>query len=139
MDRRGEALVPEILHILETCIYARDLTAAERFYTDVLGLEKMTAEFPRHVFFRVSGQSVLLIFNPDETIKKQDIPAHGSHGPGHVAFAIAHQELDAWREHLGRCGVVIEAEVAWPNGAKSLYFRDPAENSVEIVTNEMWT
>lgn len=41
--------------------------------------------------------------------------------------------LDAWRDHLVACGVMI-----LPLGGKSLYFRDPAENSVELVTWGVW-
>lgn len=130
--------MPKIAHVLETCLYGRDLAAMERFYADVLGLEKMADEYPRHVFFRVSDTSVLLIFNPTETAKKQDAPSHGATGPGHIAFATAEKELDAWGDHLRRHGVTIEREITWPNGARSLYFRDPAGNSTEIVTGDIW-
>ena len=35
-------------------------------------------------------------------------------------------------------GMTIEADFRWPNGARSLYFRDPAGNSVEIVDPGLW-
>jgi hypothetical protein len=35
-------------------------------------------------------------------------------------------------------GVAIEQEVDWPRGGKSLYFRDPAGNSVELLTPGVW-
>ena len=35
-------------------------------------------------------------------------------------------------------GVSIEKEVEWPKGGKSLYFRDPTGNSVELVTPGVW-
>lgn len=54
--------------MLETALYARDLDKAETFYEDVLGLEKIARAANRHVFFRC-GPGVLLIFNPDETVK----------------------------------------------------------------------
>jgi catechol 2,3-dioxygenase-like lactoylglutathione lyase family enzyme len=38
--------------ILEAVLYARDLAAAERFYTEVLGLAAFQREEGRHVFFR---------------------------------------------------------------------------------------
>jgi len=124
--------------ILETCLYARDLAPIERFYTQVLGLQKMSAEYPRHVFFHVSQTSVLLVFNPDVTIKKTEIPAHGAIGPGHVAFAVEPDDLEAWKTYLPAEGVEIEREITWGNGARSIYFRDPAGNSVEIVTKQIW-
>lgn len=110
----------------------------ERFYTDILNLQRMSAEYPRHVFFRVSPHCVLLVFNPDETARKQDIPSHGTRGPGHLAFAVKPDELENWRRHLTDRMVAIEREITWPNGAQSIYFRDPAGNSVEIVTEQIW-
>lgn len=130
--------VPGILHVLETCLYARDLAAMETFYGQLLGLQCMSAEYPRHVFFHVSETSVLLIFNPDETSKKQDIPSHGATGPGHVAFAVERDDLDGWRDHLNRNDVPIEREMTWGDGSRSIYFRDPAGNSTELVTRGMW-
>lgn len=125
-------------HILETCLYVDDLDAATAFYQDVLGLEKFAGVRGRHVFFRC-GQGVFLLFNPAQTEKPAgDVPAHGARGPGHVAFAMSSEEAAAWREHLTAQGVAIEAEVWWPRGGFSLYFRDPAGNSVELTTPQTW-
>ena len=66
------------------------------------------------------------------------IPPHGAKGPGHFALGIPTTSLDAWREHLRDRGVAIEKEVTWPRGGQSLYFRDPAGNSVELVTRGLW-
>jgi catechol 2,3-dioxygenase-like lactoylglutathione lyase family enzyme len=52
--------------ILEACVYADDLDAAERFYTGVLGMEVITRVEGRHVFFRCGGR-VFLVFNPERT------------------------------------------------------------------------
>jgi catechol 2,3-dioxygenase-like lactoylglutathione lyase family enzyme len=129
--------MPHIEHIVETAIYAEDLEAAERFYHDVLGLDVLTKEPGRHVFFRV-GDSVLLIFRPEETLKGGILPPHGAKGPGHFALGIPTNSLGDWKEHLRAHGVEIEKEVDWPRGGKSLYFRDPAGNSVELVTRGLW-
>jgi catechol 2,3-dioxygenase-like lactoylglutathione lyase family enzyme len=51
---------------------------------------------------------------------------------------VTHAELDAWRSALPERGIAIEHEHLWPNGARSLYFRDPAGNSVELATKEIW-
>lgn len=124
--------------VLETCLYAADLQAAERFYTTVLGLEAFAAEQGRHVFFR-SGGGVFLVFNPAETARAAgETPPHGARGPGHVAFAVAERELAAWRERLARHRVAIEADVTWPGGGRSLYIRDPAGNSIELTTPRIW-
>ena len=34
--------------------------------------------------------------------------------------------------------VAIEHEEAWERGGHSLYFRDPAGNSVELITPGLW-
>ncbi len=55
-----------------------------------------------------------------------------------MAFRVAEEELAPWRSHLHATGVNIESEVTWPNGARSVYFRDPAGNSLELATPNMW-
>ena len=131
---------PPISSVLETCLYARDLDDAERFYGGVLGLEVVSRVDGRHVFFRCGAQMVL-VFNPTATAA-EDTLAHGADGPGHVAFAMPDADLDAWRTRLNAEGVEIEAEKTWgdaddPDG-RSLYVRDPAGNSVELADPAIW-
>ncbi len=129
--------------VLETCLYALDLDAAEAFYTGKLGLPVLQRETGRHVFFRC-GDGVFLIFNPSvtSTVAAQShgpsAPPHGARGPGHAAFRIHPDEIPGWRERLQNSGVPIEAEIVWPNGGHSLYFRDPAGNSLELATPTLW-
>ncbi|MBI2299567.1 MAG: VOC family protein [Armatimonadetes bacterium] len=124
--------------VLETCLYAEDLEAAERFYREVLGLEVIGRMAGRHVFFRC-GDAVFLVFNPDRTVNSDSgTPTHGAAGQGHVAFAVEEGELDAWRRRLRESGVAVEKEIAWEDGGYSIYFRDPAGNSVEVATPELW-
>ena len=124
--------------IIETAIYVDNLDQAETFYRDVLGLPILGKEPGRHVFFRVGTANVLLGFLPEATLKGDQLPAHGARGPGHFALGIERAELDAWRQRLVASGVAIEKEVKWPRGGKSIYFRDPAGNSVELVTPGIW-
>jgi catechol 2,3-dioxygenase-like lactoylglutathione lyase family enzyme len=129
--------------VMETVVYARDLDAAEHFYAQVLGLELISREPGRHVFFRC-GDGVYLIFNPLATSADSKltagtaVPRHGAHGPGHVAFRVHEAELFGWRDRLQAAGVAIEAEIAWPAGGRSIYFRDPAGNSIELATPSVW-
>jgi len=126
-----------IQEILETCIYANDLKAAEEFYQNVLGLELYAKEAGRHVFFRC-GKRMFLIFKPDSTLEGGALPAHGAKGPGHVAFAIAETENEKWKNHLKERGIKIELETQWPSGGYSIYFRDPAGNSLELANPKIW-
>ncbi|HLF25642.1 MAG TPA: VOC family protein [Anaerolineae bacterium] len=127
--------------VLETCLYVDDLQAAAEFYTRVLGLSLLSRVEGRHVFFRC-GAGVFLLFNPATTIQPNNssrgVPTHGAHGPGHAAFAMPHAEIANWREHLLQNGVAIEKEINWPGGGYSLYFRDPAGNSLELATPKTW-
>jgi catechol 2,3-dioxygenase-like lactoylglutathione lyase family enzyme len=126
-----------IATIVETAAYADDLDRSEAFYRDVLGLEVLAKEAGRHVFFR-AGDRVLLVFRPAATIHRDLVPAHGATGPGHFALGIRAESLDAWRRRLAAHSVAIEQEMDWPRGGRSLYFRDPAGNSVELVTPGIW-
>ncbi len=128
--------------ILETALYTDDLDAAEAFYAGVLGLEKVLRAGNRHVFFRC-GETILLIFNPKETVKPPSpdalpVPPHGTTGPGHLCFRMDAQAIDRMVEKLNKAGIVIESDFRWPNGARSIYFRDPAGNSLECAEPMLW-
>jgi len=128
--------------ILETVLYAPDLAAAEAFYGEVLGLKPFAKLAGRHLFFRC-GDQVLLIFNPAATMTPPPpgalpVPTHGAQGPGHLCFRAGAAELASWREHLTAKGVAIEADFAWPGGGRSIYFRDPAGNSLEFAEPRIW-
>lgn len=128
--------------ILETALYVADLDAAERFYGEVMGLQRIARVEGRHVFF-ACGKGVLLLFRPDKTVQPPSnpampVPTHGATGPGHACFRAEPVDMDAWRGHLEEAGVAIEADFRWPNGARSIYFRDPDGNSLEIAEPKLW-
>lgn len=124
--------------VVETALYGDDLAAQEHFYTTVLELPVLGRDPTRHVFLRVGPASVLLLFKADVTLQPGPFPPHGTRGPGHAAFGIAADQLDAWRQRLTKHQVAIEHEITWPLGGHSLYFRDPAGNSVELITPGVW-
>lgn len=132
---------PRVDSVLEAALYADDLDAAEAFYGGLLGLERIARVEDRHVFYRL-GPSVLLIFNPARTLVPADtdlpVPSHGAIGPGHVCIAATAAALQAWALRFAAAGVVMEADFHWPNGARSIYIRDPAHNSVEFAEPRLW-
>lgn len=134
---------PPLLGTLESALYASDLDAAADFWSRVMGLEEIVRVPGRHVFFRTGGQ-VLLIFDPASTARPPPadapvrVPPHGATGPGHFCLAVDDDQIDRWRRHLERHGIEIESEVVWKGGARSIYFRDPAGNSIELADPRLW-
>lgn len=129
--------------ILESALYVDDLDAAEHFYGGVLGLPVIARVPGRHVFFRC-GDGVLLLFVAEATKvppapgARFAVPPHGATGPGHLCFAATSAGIDAWRERLESAGVAVEAEIEWPRGGRSIYFRDPSGNSLEFAEPRIW-
>jgi catechol 2,3-dioxygenase-like lactoylglutathione lyase family enzyme len=123
--------------LLEAAVYVDDLDRAEAFYNGILGLEKIGRQDGRHVFFKC-GETIVLVFRAEETRKPLlsdglSIPLHGAVGAGHICFAVDGSMLDGWRARLENAAVAIEADFRWPNGARSVYFRDPGGNSIELA------
>lgn len=135
--------------ILESALYVTDLDAAEAFYADVLGLEKIGGVANRHVFFKC-GSGVLLLFNAEATRQppapdaRLPVPPHGTTGHGHLCFAATADEIESWKTRLEAKNIAIEADFHWPpkpgqaRGGRSIYFRDPSGNSLEFAEPRIW-
>ena len=129
--------------ILESALYVADLDAAEAFYRDVIGLERIAKVEGRHVFFRC-GLGVLLLFNAEATRNRPPpdarlpVPPHGTVGEGHLCFAASAEEIGQWKIALERRGIEVEADFEWPPGGRSIYFRDPSGNSIEFAEPKIW-
>lgn len=131
------------MQILESALYAENLEEAAAFYEDVLGLERIVEVKGRHVFFRV-GQGVLLLFRPSVTTTppapdaRLPVPPHGTKGEGHLCFAATADEIEGWIGTLTARDIPVEADFEWPQGGRSIYFRDPAGNSLEFAEPRIW-
>jgi len=124
--------------ILETCLYGNNLNELADFYKDLFHFKEVARSEGRNVILSC-GTSALILFNPEATIKKGGMfPHHGTNGPGHVAFLIKEDELPKWKELLTKNNIEIEKEVEWGDGTVSIYFRDPADNSVELAPSTLW-
>lgn len=126
--------------VLESALYVLDLQAAEKFYTEVLGLTFYSKMEGRHLFLRC-GNRMVLLFNAEATAVSaggpKDAPTHGAKGEGHLAFAAKDKEIDQWKQHLVQNGVEIEKEISSQKG-RSIYFRDPSQNCLEIASPGIW-
>ena len=131
--------MPNLIKLYETVLYANNLNAAKTFYTQVMGLRLLSQNDLMLVLS--IDESYLLIFNPDNSaIEERPVPSHGARGQGHIAFTITEVEKKTWRTSLADAGIEIEAEVRWDNGDRgtSIYFRDPAGNSIELAPPNLW-
>ena len=128
--------------VLEAALYVDDLDAAAAFYGDLLELEEILRLEGRHVFFRC-GSTVVLLFRAEATVKPPSdsalpVPTHGAVGPGHLCFSVPNERMELLLERLTKGDIEIEADFHWPNGARSVYVRDPAGNSIEFAEPKLW-
>jgi catechol 2,3-dioxygenase-like lactoylglutathione lyase family enzyme len=122
-----------VLGVAEAVLYVSDLDRARQFYTDVLGLP-VTSQFEDACFLQTGSDSTLILFDREKLATRVSvIPAHGAQGRGHVCLAIPPEQMDRWRERLIAHGVAIEHERDWSLGTHSIYFRDPDDNSLELI------
>jgi catechol-2,3-dioxygenase len=131
----------KINKVIETCIYSSDLESMKKFYVDIVGLSVIQEESDKLIFLK-AGKSMLLIFDPLQTSADNGgLPTHGALTPPssiHFAMEIEEKEYQTCKEDLGRNGIAIQKEVNWDGKTKSLYFRDPAGNLVELITSGGW-
>ena len=133
---------PSIRRVLETAVYVDNLERARTFYCDVLGLRTLTSGERLNALDAGEG-TVLLLFLRGATASSYGAsggrtPPHDSSGPAHFAFAVDAEELPAWREYLVSVGIDLESDIEWPLGGRSLYFRDPDGNLVEVASPGVW-
>jgi catechol 2,3-dioxygenase-like lactoylglutathione lyase family enzyme len=128
----------KFLRIKETCLYVRDLNACRDFYNHILGLEEISFVPDKHLFFR-AGDSVLLLFNPEDSKTKKSPPPHFASGNQHFAFEVPADEYETAKQQIIDKQIQIIDEVQWKSGKKSFYFRDPENNVLEILPeNGIW-
>lgn len=135
--------IPPIDGVVETILYVDDLDRAVTFYRDALGLKPMQGDRVRFQAFDSGAHRVLLLFLRGGTLDPVPapvgmIPPHDGHGPLHVGFAIPSAAYEPWRERLQTLGIGIESETRWDRGGRSLYFRDPDNHLVELITPGIW-
>ncbi|WP_237153511.1 VOC family protein [Oryzibacter oryziterrae] len=133
---------PKLEGLLETALYVSDLQRSAAFYRDILGLTPLS-ESPRLVALDAGAQGVLLLFQAGATsadLIDDDgcIPGHEGTGRLHMAFAIAADQLQHWRDHLAAKGIPLAGEAHWKRGGTSLYIRDPDGHAIEFATPGLW-
>ncbi|HET8611202.1 MAG TPA: VOC family protein [Sphingomonas sp.] len=134
--------MPRIAGLLETALYVDDMARSTRFFREVMGLAPML-ESEKLTAFDAGRQGVLLVFAREGSIEDSHtpggiIPGHHGSGPLHMAFAIAAEEYEPWRDHLRAAGVKERGEMHWERGGRSFYFEDPDGHILELATPGIW-
>lgn len=135
--------------VVESVLYVEDLPHSVKFYEDLFGFEKEIIDEMICVL-RVPNRQALILFpksiaqepgrtsSPAGTVEGV-IPPHGGSGRLHVAFSIAASELEFWEQRLTSRNIPIDSKVHWQRGGYSLYFRDPDEHLLELITPGLWS
>ena len=107
-----------------TFLYTNDLLATSEFYEDCLGL-KLALDQGLCRIYQVCINGFLGFCANKEA---------GSNNKKDIIFTLVTPDVDAWYEHLKRCGVEIEKEPQY-NPKFQIYhtfFRDPNGYLIEI-------
>jgi catechol 2,3-dioxygenase-like lactoylglutathione lyase family enzyme len=116
--------------VLHFTIPVKDLDRSEKFYTEVLGLEKLRRN-DHMVFMRAGGDCLVLTYseNPIE-------PNRGNAHEIHHAFRLTAEEYDRAKKFLASRDIQIIKEEDRKKGTfqgRSAYFHDPDRNVIEII------
>ena len=142
----NEPKASEVAGLLETALYLDDVGRGVRFYQDLFAFPLLSGDAQPEASFaalQVPGKAVLLLFRKGANVQPFEtgggtIPSHGGEGRLHLAFTISAESYESWKTNLTGRNIRIESEVRWPRGGRSLYFRDPEGNLVELATPGVW-
>jgi catechol 2,3-dioxygenase-like lactoylglutathione lyase family enzyme len=112
-------------------LHARDLDAMKRFYIDVLGF---TVEWNRSDnIYLSSGIDNLALHRAARWVGRQTVSTNQA--LDHLGLIVrTPDDVDKWAAFLESKGVTVAAKPrTHRDGARSLYFRDPDGNSIQII------
>jgi catechol 2,3-dioxygenase-like lactoylglutathione lyase family enzyme len=129
----SQASTPPTLGLFEMVLEVADLTAAEHFYHEVIGLP-VAARWgdERPAVWLAIGREGFLGLWPPET--GGAVAIHGGRGGAHVHFAlrVPYGTLDATRAGLENLGYEVE-ERDFGDGDRAIYLDDPDGNVLELT------
>ncbi|WP_291692663.1 VOC family protein [Bradyrhizobium sp.] len=113
-----------------TVIFVRDMAAMRRFYEGVLGFPLLRELSPGWIEYRVGGNTLALA-RPSRTAG--DAPTPTGSAALQLAFKVSAAEVDACASELAQRGVVLlSPPTDQPFGHRTLFFRDPDGNLLEV-------
>ena len=114
-----------------------DLGKSDRFYRNLLGMEKLDGH-ERMSFLRLGNDHIVLVKSDAVRASKS---GEGEFRPGvHHAFLVDADEYETAKEQLTSNGVRILGEEIRDEGVftgRSLYFSDPDGNELEIIARKV--
>ena len=115
--------------VSELVLEVADLEAAERFYSQVLGLPVVERWPQRDAIWVMAGERTRI------GLWKPQVGLFGSQGGVHVHFAmqIAEADFDAALERLRALGQHVE-QTEFEGAGRSCYVKDPDDHLVELWT-----
>ena len=129
--------------IVETALYVANVDRAAEWYGRIFGFPIIFRQEDRLRVLEVGEQQVLLLFKEGASLRPQNlpggtIPPHDGSGPAHMAFGMKTADADQWEKLLRENGIEIEGRVDWGEDDRSLYFRDPDNHVLELISHGYW-
>lgn len=131
-DQRPSSASPfhAIRAIDYTVIIVRDMAAMRRFYEDVLRFPLTRKLSAGWIEYQIGGNTLALSW-PGRTAKDAPVPAGSA--ALQLAFKVAAEDVDRCADELARHGVeLLEPPTNQPFGHRTLFFRDPDGNLLEV-------
>ncbi len=117
--------------VLHFTIPVKDLDRSEKFYADILGMERIRRN-DHMVFLRAGGKDCFVLTYSEKPIDPNPPMQHEIHH----AFRVSGEEYDRAKAFLASQGVTIFMEEDRRSGTfqgRSAYFYDPDRNVIEIM------
>lgn len=114
-----------------TVVFVRDMAAMRRFYEEILGFPLIRELSPRWIEYRVGANTLALTTPGGRTAG--DAPIPNGTAALQLAFKVSPPEVDHCADELLRRGVaLVEPPKDQPFGHRTLFFRDPDGNLLEV-------
>lgn len=116
-----------------TVVFARDMAAMRRFYEDILGFPLLRELSPGWIEYRVGGNTLALAL---PSLTAADVPTPNGSAALQMAFKVSAPEVDRCADELVRRGVdLLSPPTDRPFGHRTLFFRDPDGNLLEVFAD----
>jgi len=116
--------------VVHFTIPVKDLDRSEKFYTDIMGMERLGRN--SHMVFMRAGADCLVLTLSQQLIEPNAGDAHDIHH----AFRVSAPDYELAKAFLAENGIRVFKEEERRSGmfqGRSAYFHDPDRNVLEII------